>query len=130
MTTDTLTPKQAYQEYLKSDHWKALRAAKLEEAFHICQKCYRDHNLQVHHLIYRHPWTSAVLSDLKVLCENCHRRAHGLYVHDHRPKKRIRQSKTIQKRNRQRHDRKVRKLSRSARNTYSKYTHALFGRVI
>lgn len=129
MTADALTPKQAYQEYLKSDHWKTLRAAKLEEAFHICQKCYRDKNLQVHHLFYRHPWTSAVLSDLKVLCESCHRRAHGLRV-TYPPRRQRRQSKTIQKRSKQRHDRKVRKLSRSARSTYSKYTHALFGRVI
>lgn len=76
-----------YQAYLKSDHWKSLRAAKLHSVNDRCEKCKRRSNLQVHHLTYERRGAE-LLSDLAVLCERCHEKEHDLfpvYVDDWKP---------------------------------------------
>lgn len=76
-----------YKRYIQSDHWKELRETKLMESNGRCQKCKRTSNLQVHHLTYDRKGCER-LSDLMVLCERCHEKAHNLfpvYVDDWKP---------------------------------------------
>lgn len=64
-----------YRNYLTTDGWRARRIVALEFAHYRCQLCNSDKNLEVHHRCYdklgREP-----LSDLVVLCAQCHRRHH------------------------------------------------------
>lgn len=68
----------AYREYLTTEHWSKLRLAALERDGGVCVKCGSDDCLQVHHLVYRTPWESAVLGDLETVCQSCHEKAHGI----------------------------------------------------
>lgn len=62
------------KEYLKSEHWKNLRLAKLKETPY-CEKCNKRHYLDVHHLDYKNLY-DVLLSDLQVLCRKCHKKEH------------------------------------------------------
>ena len=76
-------------EYLKSAHWRWLRALRLEFAHHRCEQCGWSHDadslkaglqrqrgpLDVHHLVYRELY-DVTLADLRVLCRRCHDRKH------------------------------------------------------
>lgn len=73
MTTGRL----AYQEYLKSEHWKALRSDALWRDKGLCRKCGNGKWVEVHHLKYRTPWTDGVIEDVVSLCPDCHREEHG-----------------------------------------------------
>lgn len=73
-----LTARERYALYLQSEHWQKLREAKLNAAGWKCNRCHSTRDLQVHHQIYRHPWESALLSDLEVLCDPCHDKEHAL----------------------------------------------------
>lgn len=66
----------SYKQYLQSDHWKALRAKKLELAGRKCNRCGRTDHLEVHHLRYRRHWLDCDVNDLEVLCGNCHSNHH------------------------------------------------------
>lgn len=61
--------------YLRSKHWRSLRAAKLEDVGHRCQRCRRRQELEVHHLHYQTLWHER-LTDLEVLCRRCHENHH------------------------------------------------------
>ena len=64
-----------YSEYLKTNHWRALRIEKLKRAKFRCELCSDNFRLQVHHKTYERrgcEW----LSDLTVLCEDCHAKFH------------------------------------------------------
>lgn len=63
---------EAYSAYLESDHWKALRLRKIKESGRICRACRRTKNIVVHHMLYRPNLEDAKLSDLLVLCRDCH----------------------------------------------------------
>lgn len=65
-----------YQEYLLSDHWKALRSEKLNQN-KTCERCRSTVALQVHHKFYRESWLDTIVDDLETLCPKCHRRTHG-----------------------------------------------------
>lgn len=67
-----------YTEYLKTDHWKELRAVKLHEANDQCETCKSKSRLQVHHLTYERVGNE-LLTDLKVLCESCHEKVHNIF---------------------------------------------------
>ena len=67
-----------YSKYLASERWKELRDAKLCEVGDKCQRCKRRSNLQVHHLTYERLGHER-LTDLQVLCESCHEKAHNLF---------------------------------------------------
>jgi len=73
-----LSPKVRYALYVQSDHWRQLRAEKLQEHGYFCNRRKSDHRLQVHHMIYRERWEDALLSDLEVLCRRCHKSEHGI----------------------------------------------------
>lgn len=60
-----------YQEYLDSDHWRILRNEKLRDAAYRCQLCNSPSDLQVHHRTYENRGREP-LSDLVVLCGECH----------------------------------------------------------
>jgi 5-methylcytosine-specific restriction endonuclease McrA len=72
------SPRQtAYQQYLLSAEWRAIRQAKLAEAGYRCILCNRSGPLQVHHRSYARLGREHS-SDLVVLCKNCHQRHHGV----------------------------------------------------
>jgi len=60
-----------YSDYLKSDHWQALRSVKLKEADSRCQVCNAGGLLDVHHRTYERLGKES-LEDLTVLCRECH----------------------------------------------------------
>jgi hypothetical protein len=61
-------------EYLKSEHWRSLRASKLRES-PVCEKCGTNNHLDVHHVNYNNLY-DVRLSDLKTLCRRCHHELH------------------------------------------------------
>ena len=70
--------KAEYQTYLLSKHWRDLRLRKLEECDYHCQ-INADHteSLNVHHNYYGRTGDEE-LSDLVVICEDCHKTIHDL----------------------------------------------------
>lgn len=69
-----------YREQLRDVRWQKLRLEAMESSSWKCQECGGVDFLNVHHKRYvagRKPWEYAI-SELKVLCENCHRKIHGL----------------------------------------------------
>lgn len=77
--TENLTESQlAYREYLKSDHWRALRLAAFRKWGRKCFKCPVKFGLDVHHLVYRFPWTLGTVDDVRPCCRPCHEKEHGL----------------------------------------------------
>ena len=69
-----------YQKYLKGSHWRKIRGKKLETAGQTCEECGAnsfDVILDIHHLTYERIGRER-LSDLKVLCRDCHEKAHGI----------------------------------------------------
>lgn len=78
--------KEEYERLLQSDYWKGYSYSLIKERNFTCQDCGRSfpgerNKLQVHHLHYRDakPWSYAP-EEVLVLCEECHRRRHGLSV--------------------------------------------------
>jgi 5-methylcytosine-specific restriction endonuclease McrA len=69
-----MTPR--YQEYLKSDKWKAKRLRVLQRDNFICQKC-GDRAWQVHHKTYERIFNEHP-SDLVSLCGDCHKDIHKI----------------------------------------------------
>ena len=69
-----------YDEQLKDFRWKWLRLDVLERDKHICRKCARPDNLQVHHKYYESgklAWEYPIEA-LITLCRRCHAREHNL----------------------------------------------------
>lgn len=65
-----------YGGYLRSKHWRGLRAQVLERDGHRCRRCRTDRNLSVHHRYYD-VLGAERLSSLETLCEDCHRAVHS-----------------------------------------------------
>ena len=65
-----------YQAYLKSPHWRRLRARILHRDGYTCTDCGAGQKLQVHHLCYRPNLEDALDADLVTLCEDCHEKIH------------------------------------------------------
>lgn len=64
-----------YDLYLESDHWKALRAKAIAHYGDTCVLCDKQ-PVQVHHRTYVRRGFER-LTDLIVLCDDCHSRYHG-----------------------------------------------------
>lgn len=66
-----------YKDYLQSEHWKFLRKEKLRKAVWRCELCGEKgwSNLNVHHKHYETVGEEK-LTDLIVLCKNCHSKHH------------------------------------------------------
>ncbi len=76
--------KEEYKALLKSDYWKGYSYSLIKERNFTCEDCGRiyyneRHKLQVHHLSYRDvsPWSYRP-EELIVLCEECHKKRHGI----------------------------------------------------
>lgn len=64
--------KSSYKKYLKSDRWRRIRGFMLEESKFCCQLCgTKNEILDVHHNNYTRVGDEQ-LSDLIVLCRDCH----------------------------------------------------------
>lgn len=67
-----------YQSYKRSDMWRVISRLK-REIVRCCEICGIRYGLQAHHLTYEHLGLEAFhMDDLQVLCDSCHRRAHGI----------------------------------------------------
>ncbi len=64
-----------YQEYIGSDRWKELRVIALAVAGNRCQVCNSSQHLHVHHRTYERLGYE-LISDLTVLCDECHELFH------------------------------------------------------
>lgn len=79
--------KQVYQDYIASSRWKRLRDYKIDEVGGICERCGISKfsvKLDVHHKTYEN-FGKEKLSDLMVLCRDCHQIAdkeRKIVVHD------------------------------------------------
>lgn len=74
--------KAQYQQYLKSEHWKKLRARKRRTGGKIggkscCGICASTEQIETHHLRYKNIY-DVTTSDLRLLCRQCHETAHEL----------------------------------------------------
>lgn len=76
--------KEEYERLLQSDYWKGYSYSLIKERNYTCEDCGRSfpnerNRLQVHHLVYRdvNPWSYRP-EEVVVLCEECHKRRHGL----------------------------------------------------
>ena len=69
--------KRRYQEFMASDEWKHIRSLKLDLASHRCETCGGTERLDVHHLTYDRFGGDELLTDLRVLCRECHQTVHG-----------------------------------------------------
>lgn len=74
---DTLeeTEQESYREYLKSEHWQTVREMALEFSDYHCQLCYSEDHLDVHHRTYERRGHEK-LTDVTVLCHDCHAKFH------------------------------------------------------
>lgn len=63
-----------YRAYLQTEHWKSKRKEALSHYGCICSKC-NNYGNDVHHLTYERLWGER-LSDLQVLCRDCHYAVH------------------------------------------------------
>jgi 5-methylcytosine-specific restriction endonuclease McrA len=66
-----------HQQFMASDEWKHIRGLKLDLASHRCEKCGVGDPLDVHHLTYDRFGGDELLTDLQVLCRDCHEAVHG-----------------------------------------------------
>ena len=76
--------KEEYERLLKSDYWKGYSYSLIKERNFTCEDCGRSfygerNKLQVHHLVYRdvNPWSYRP-NEVIVLCEDCHKKRHGI----------------------------------------------------
>lgn len=69
---------QKYNDYLKTDYWKAVSDAVKKRASYRCQLCNSQHDLSAHHRTYDHRGSELdFLDDLTALCRRCHDIFHG-----------------------------------------------------
>jgi len=66
----------AYEDYLKTAHWKAFRLRALDRAGRKCQVCAKKNRLDVHHNDYSRVG-GELMTDVVVLCHSCHKLFHG-----------------------------------------------------
>lgn len=72
-----LTTKELYGMFLTSDWWIRLSRTK-RRMIGKCEQCGKDRTLESHHVRYPENWFDTQLSDLRVLCRDCHEREHGI----------------------------------------------------
>ncbi len=69
----------AYEQYLQSDDWKQKRKTKYRKSrTKKCAICMDWESLEVHHLIYKPNLKDIENSDLRILCNRCHKAVHEL----------------------------------------------------
>lgn len=79
-TDHTALRSMPYKDYLKTDHWKDVRRRLFQARGRKCEKCKRGKSvslqIDVHHLTYERRGQE-LLTDLQVLCRDCHNREHA-----------------------------------------------------
>ena len=65
-----------YARYLETHHWQRMRELARDAAGERCQLCNSTDRLETHHKTYDRIG-SELLSDLIVLCHDCHAKFHG-----------------------------------------------------
>jgi len=73
----TMSWKDRYHAYLKTPEWKTIAARKIKQARGRCQLCNGSEFLSVHHRTYERIFKEQ-LTDLIVLCNECHKKHHGI----------------------------------------------------
>lgn len=68
--------KDLYKQYLNTNHWKKLRAAKIDISGRKCENCGSKSRLRIHHNNYE-CLGRETYDDLTTLCEDCHNRHHN-----------------------------------------------------
>ncbi len=81
----------SYKDYLKSEHWINLRkrfynskkVKKMKEIHNkvLCEFCYGNENLNLHHRTYKRIGNER-LDDLVVVCKECHYHIHQFYFNE------------------------------------------------
>jgi 5-methylcytosine-specific restriction endonuclease McrA len=66
-----------YQDYIRSEAWKARKAEAIHKAGYKCSKCGNIGKLECHHNAYNR-LGAELDSDLLVVCEKCHKKIHNL----------------------------------------------------
>jgi hypothetical protein len=69
-----------YSEQLRNPKWKSFRERVFKVRGKKCERCKISTNLQIHHLKYKkkhYAWEYST-DEVLVLCNNCHKRIHGL----------------------------------------------------
>lgn len=74
--SDSENRQELYHDYLESESWRKIRAARLNLDNYKCVKCSETKRLQVHHIVYRN-WNKTRLSDVMTLCPKCHELEHS-----------------------------------------------------
>lgn len=64
-----------YQQFLKSDKWKKIRAEVMKRDSYLCRYCAKPAT-EVHHVTYEFGWEVACYC--KALCRECHEREHQI----------------------------------------------------
>lgn len=64
-----------YRDYLTSDTWQEKRRSKFDQVGRRCERCGSTDRIQVHHQTYER-LGHELLSDLEVLCGDCHKAHH------------------------------------------------------
>ena len=80
IASENKVPYSPYSEQLKDEKWKAFRSFIFVVRGCKCEMCGATEKLQVHHPNYvkgRKAW-EYTCNEVVVLCEKCHRKAHGL----------------------------------------------------
>lgn len=65
-----------YRDYLRSEAWQEKRQQKFDQVGRRCERCSSTTGIQVHHATYERLGHES-LSDIEVLCDNCHAAQHG-----------------------------------------------------
>lgn len=78
-----------YGRFINSPEWKAIRQRAFAKHGRKCQRCPATTRLHVHHLTYLRFGGDERMEDLAILCEACHREAHGMRPLSVVPKKAV-----------------------------------------
>ena len=69
-----------YEQYLKTEKWKALKRERLEIDSYTCQQCGCDvdyYSSHCHHITYKNLYNENVNTQLTTLCKECHNMVHN-----------------------------------------------------
>lgn len=89
MPSKNVSLKEYYAKYLESNKWKRFRKSILISRGSMCEKCNAMGEsviLHVHHLTYKNIFNERP-EDVQILCEECHKKEHGVKSFRRRKKK-------------------------------------------
>lgn len=73
---------EVYRRYLKTAKWREIRKEKLIEVDYQCEDCGSTKDLEVHHIVYPEKLGEEDMTELAVLCKECHENEHGEDFHE------------------------------------------------